>query len=593
MITSPEKIRFRILVPIGCVVLLILFGGVSSIYWLQYLENESNSHKKTSAVKSHFKHQISHETQLLGSLLEFIKEDKKLAQLWLQKDRDALLKYSIPLLERIKTWNRVTHIYFIATDKTCFLRTHKPDSYGDIIDRYTMNRAVATGSLASGLELGRFGLLSIRMVQPWIIDGKLAGYLELAMEIDHILLQVAKESEVMLMLAINKQNIDRNKWEEGQKMIGHNAEWDRFEKVVICDSSEDMSTFPLDRNLNFRGADIEKPVKLASGGHYFNRVLIPQKDVSGKEVGGIIVLNDITDSIDKMHALSFRLIIFSISIAGILFLFFNTYVRNIQNGLISAREELLREIEGHKKTTMSLLEAKEIAEAANKDLESFSYSVTHDLRSPLTLINGYVSLLLETYGSKLDDSGRDYLQTVLSRCEQMDEFIDDMLTFSRANQEIIRRDPVDLSSMARIIMADHQLAEPERKLTLTIADGLSAKGNPQLLRTAMENLLGNAWKFSARKSESIIEFGTLVRENTRVFFVRDNGAGFDMKHADDLFIPLKRLHRRNDFEGSGIGLATVEKIITRHGGQIWAEGVPGEGAVFFFTIPDDVDNCTS
>ncbi|HKW85545.1 MAG TPA: MASE1 domain-containing protein [Nitrospiraceae bacterium] len=224
-------------------------------------------------------------------------------------------------------------------------------------------------------------------------------------------------------------------------------------------------------------------------------------------------------------------------------------------------------------------------EAANKELESFSYSVSHDLRAPLRSIDGFSLALLEDCADKLDAQGKDYLRRVRDATQRMARLIDDLLNLARVTREEMRRDRVDLSALARSIAADLKKTQPGRKVTFTIEDGVVANGDARLLRVALENLLGNAWKFTSKRPRTTIEFG-ITKQNGKpaAYFVRDDGAGFDIAYARKLFGAFQRLHSSNEFEGTGIGLATVKRVIRRHGGHVWAESAEGQGATFYFTL---------
>jgi len=235
-----------------------------------------------------------------------------------------------------------------------------------------------------------------------------------------------------------------------------------------------------------------------------------------------------------------------------------------------------------------LLEAKEAVEAANLELEAFSYSVAHDLRSPLRAIDGFSQALLEDYGPKLEGDGRDYLQRVRASAQHMAELIDDLLTLSRVTRAEMRRERVDVSDLARTIMARLQTVAPERRVEVVIPDGLAGSGDPGLLGVVLENLLGNAWKFTSKRKEARIEVGATHQDGAKAFFVRDDGAGFDMAYASRLFGVFQRLHHVNEFEGTGIGLATVQRIVKRHGGRVWATGEIDRGATFYFTLAEEV-----
>lgn len=221
--------------------------------------------------------------------------------------------------------------------------------------------------------------------------------------------------------------------------------------------------------------------------------------------------------------------------------------------------------------------------AANRELETFAYSVSHDLRAPVRAIQGFGTRLLEEYGGSLDTEGRRYLGCINGAVLRMGELIDALLKLSRVTRGELAIEEVNMSALAWDVVTDLTRSEPLRKVAVVIGEGLIAKGDSALLRIALENLLGNAWKFTSRREQARIEFGAECSHGLS-FFVRDDGVGFDMKHAARLFTPFHRLHTAAEFSGTGIGLATVQRIVERHGGRIWAESTPGFGATFHFTL---------
>jgi PAS domain S-box-containing protein len=224
-------------------------------------------------------------------------------------------------------------------------------------------------------------------------------------------------------------------------------------------------------------------------------------------------------------------------------------------------------------------------EAANHELESFSYSVSHDLRAPLRSIDGFSQALMEDYHDRLDAQAQDYLQRICGATQRMSELIDALLRLSRVTRAEVQREALDLSAMAWTVAAELRRQDPARAVEFVVTPRLSAEGDARLLRIVMENLLGNAWKFTAQRDRARIQFGARVLpDGTEAFFVHDNGAGFDMTYADKLFGAFQRLHSMREFPGTGIGLATVQRIIRRHGGRVWAEGKVEEGATFYFTL---------
>lgn len=227
-------------------------------------------------------------------------------------------------------------------------------------------------------------------------------------------------------------------------------------------------------------------------------------------------------------------------------------------------------------------------EGTNRELEAFSYSVSHDLRAPLRTIDGFSQILQEDYEDVLDEEGMDYLGRVRAASRHMATLIDDLLDLSRVGRRPLRREPVDLSQLAAGIIEDFRASQPEREVEFVSGEDIVAWGDVSLLKVALENLLGNAWKFTAREPEARIEFGADRKPGpgflAPVYYVRDNGAGFDPAYSDKLFGAFQRLHTQDEFEGTGIGLATVARIVHRHGGRVWAEGRVGEGATFCFTL---------
>jgi PAS domain S-box-containing protein len=224
-------------------------------------------------------------------------------------------------------------------------------------------------------------------------------------------------------------------------------------------------------------------------------------------------------------------------------------------------------------------------EFSNRELEAFAYTVAHDLRAPLRSIASFSDALLEDCAGQIDALGQDYLRRIVGGARRMSELIDGILSLSRVNSTALTARQCDLSAMARTVLEQLQALQPERSVRVTIEEGLVDQGDPQLLRSVLENLLGNAWKFTRGRPQAEIEFSATRDENgRRVYRVRDNGAGFDMAFRDKLFGVFQRLHTQQEFEGNGVGLAAVQRIVRRHGGRIWGEGQPGQGASFFFTL---------
>jgi DNA-binding response OmpR family regulator len=259
--------------------------------------------------------------------------------------------------------------------------------------------------------------------------------------------------------------------------------------------------------------------------------------------------------------------------------------RRVRNRLLHSELEV-----AEARSARELAEAKaslvEELEYKNRELEAFSYSVSHDLRAPLRSIDGFSQALLEDYEPRLDETGKNYLHRIRAGAQRMSALIEDMLLLARISRTEVNRALIDLSELARDVSNELKLQHPDRTVALQIEAGLVAQADFGLMRVLLDNLLGNAWKFTARADEARVEFKIHSRDADTVFSIEDNGAGFDMAHAASLFQPFRRLHGSSEFPGTGIGLATVKRVVDHHGGRIWAEGETGKGARIFFTIPD-------
>ena len=262
----------------------------------------------------------------------------------------------------------------------------------------------------------------------------------------------------------------------------------------------------------------------------------------------------------------------------------NSERKQILDLLLSVYENAIQQNHQLIEAQASLQRSNEHLISMNRDLEAFSYTISHDLRTPLNHISISAQLLHQHYMDKLDEAGASYVETIHSTTRSMAEMINDLLQFSRTGTINIHPQPIDLSEMCRKVMQWIHQDSPERVIEVRIDDNMQLTGDQILLMVVVKNLLGNAWKYTSKIKHPAIDVSSIKKDNQTIFCVRDNGAGFDQARATNLFTPFIRLHSQEDFPGTGVGLATAKRIIERHGGKIWAEGEPGKGASFFFTI---------
>lgn len=258
-----------------------------------------------------------------------------------------------------------------------------------------------------------------------------------------------------------------------------------------------------------------------------------------------------------------------------------------RNRLESEREARVQAELEQQRLNQELARQKESLDGISRELESFSYSISHDLRAPLRHLIGFSGALLEDYGQGLEPTAKSYLDCIARAGRKMENLVDALLTLSRIGRQDMTLLKLDLGQIARSYSSCIRESDPARKVTFRIGEDLSARGDAVLMRTALEHLMENAWKFTGKKESATIEVGCSEEQGGRVYYVRDNGAGFDMRFADRLFSPFQRMHREEEFPGLGIGLALVQRIINRHGGRIWVEAEPDKGATFYFTLGTD------
>jgi len=336
-----EIIKWRILFPIMLAIFFLMLGAVAGFHKYQQAELNATVKNSRNSIDRMLRNAIDRDAELLSALTVSLKEDKRIQKAWLEKDRKELLRITEPIFEDLRVKYRVTHFYFHDTERICFLRVHNPPRFGDLINRFTMEDAVKKGTPVYGLELGPFGTFALRTVHPWLINGKLAGYIELGEEIEHLTPRLSEELGVELVLSIDKKHIDRSKWKEGLKMMGRTGNWDQFSDFIVIDRTIDIYSPEINDSMKKshpEHADMLPDVE--SNSQRYRCGFAPLIDAAGTHVGDAVVVKDITTELTEMRNLTLVIILGSLITGGFLFLFFYKYVGSMEINLLKSRNDL-------------------------------------------------------------------------------------------------------------------------------------------------------------------------------------------------------------------------------------------------------------
>jgi signal transduction histidine kinase len=576
------QLRLLVLLPIivtFSLALSLIVYSTNTFFNYQFTEENKAT---TLRVQRSFEEQITHDISDITGLLQLIENKPEIISAWQQQDRQQLSNAAAEIYKTINAVFDITHFYFHSLDGKNFLRVHRPGRFGDNIQRKTLLAARRTGKLRAGLEVVTFGQFVLRIVQPWTINGKLVGYLELGKEITHITRGLKAITNAEIVTLIDKQLINKKDW---QQVFGSQFDWQQFDKWVVASSTlttipDNLDLFPQQNSRVRKSSNKHKNDQTYTASHF---VL---KDFSKSDVGRMVVIQDITASYEQLRNLLTNIAIIGSMIILLISIGYFIYLGRIEDRLAMANRTLYQKIGEHKLAENKLRINRDELASINRELESYSYSIAHDLRAPLRSVTSFSQIVLEDAKDKLNEDETDNLNRVVAASIRMAELIDDILQLSRITREELSRKEINLSKLVE--RSQHQLAsqDPNRKVEWDIQADIVVNADPRLMERAIENLINNAWKYTGHTDNAKITFGTISKNNETIYFVRDNGAGFDMNYAHKLFATFQRLHNPREFTGSGVGLAIVLRVIQRHRGRIWGEGEVGKGAAFYFTLPD-------
>ncbi|MFH1615362.1 MAG: ATP-binding protein [Planctomycetota bacterium] len=602
MKTNNEKIKIRILIPVALAIIILLAVSILSMGWLQRRNITEEVKNCRDGVQILFEEQLKEDSRLLNGLIDFLKEDKRLQDAWLKKNRDLLLSYARPLFENMRSQYRVTHFYFHGLDKVCFLRVHEPSRYGDHINRFTMGGAVREGKPVYGIELGPLGTFTLRVVYPWWIDDKLVGYIELGEEIEHITQDIKKSLDVELFVAINKSYLSRPGWEEGMKMLGRNENWDLLPNFVIVDHTFKEISAKIAQNVapdHTKHKDLLPEIQINN--RNYRTGFVPCLDAGGHDVGDIIVMKDITERQASLRILSAILAAICMAIGTIIFILLYFYINRIEHRLITAHAKLKTEIKERERTEEKLQHAHDELEVkvkertaelaatvekltvSNRELKEFAYIAAHDLKSPVRAIGSLAGMISNECRDILNEQCKEELDMLVQRTERMNDFISGILKYATLGHVAVQNEKVDINDVVN--WAIDQVETSKETIEITMETELPVvMGQRTHIIQIFQNLLDNAIKYMD-KPKGQIRIGCVEKDDFWEFSVADNGPGIEEKYFDKIFQIFQTLTRRDEIESTGIGLSLVRKIVELYGGKVWVKSKIGEGSTFFFTLP--------
>jgi signal transduction histidine kinase len=629
MQTDEQKIRIKIpiLTPVILAVLILLSFSILGVFWLQRRNNIDRVRMKVEETRLFYDRYLDTDVRLMNGIFDFIKEKGDLKDAWLAKDRDKLLELAKPIFESIRSKCNVTHLYFHDLDRTCFLRVHNPAKYGDFITRPTMDSAHEQKQPAWGTEFGPYGTFTLRVVHPWLIDGKLSGYIELGEEVSNILPVLKDILGVELFVTVNKRYLTRADWEEGMRMMGReNANWDLLSKSVIVDSTfENLSEESL-QGMEVIGRHDKSLFDVVIKHRSYKGGFVPLVDAGHLYIGDIVVMKDVTQMDVAVKLFSIMLTSVCIIVGVVLWAMFYVYIRHIESKLTGVYIDLHDQVEKRRQADEELQRAydrmelnvaertselsKEVAErkktehvlqelnkelettiksltTANQELEQFAFITSHHLREPVRKISIFGRLLANSLVGNLDNDQRENLNFMIDGANKIEQMVKGLKLYLQTSTDKMEFEDVDLNLILEKIKRLDLVAELEQThgTILVPRKLLVISGCSVQIRQVMQQIIANSLRYRQEgiSPEIVVQAYRENNETVRIE-IEDNGIGIKEEYLGDIFNPFRCFQAEHGSDGVGIGLTVCKKIIKRHGGEMGIRSVYGHGTTIWFTL---------
>jgi signal transduction histidine kinase len=641
MTRSTIHIRKAILLPLAFALLFLLAFSISGAYWLQRHQFDQNIHQQLNSVQQLFNTTLRNEAEHLNTFIDFVMDDPKVYHAFLAKDRQLLYENTRSIFRNIENRHYITHFYFHDLDKTCFLRVHKPSSHGDLIDRYTLEKAAAGGTVAYGIELGPFGTLTLRVVHPWMVNNKLIGYIEMGREVEYIIPAMKEILGYDFFFLVNIRHLNRQMWEEGLKISGRQGRWEEIPRHVIIGRTMDFVPQEINSYINnMPHAEKENLIfKITEGNKKYRGGFSPLKVASGEEIGEIIAIRDFTADVEKQQV-STILVIVCMAVLSLLFLLFYFHIGRMEKRLIKIHDFLTEEIEIRKNVEMELQQhkasledtvsqrtaeltetnrrlqieiterkyAEENLQHAHDKLEErvaersealertynqllhaeklsaigkLAASIAHEFNNPIFGIRNVLDGLRKRL--TLTEKNRELVNLAVKECDRVAKLTQDLQSFNRPTSGLMTTLDVHEAIEDMLLLVKKDFSRKNIKVEKYFAGDLPPiQAIADQIKQVMLNMLNNAGA-SMPVEGGGITITTEKQLDQIAIRITDTGGGITPDDMDRIFEPF--FSTKPAVKGTGLGLSVSYGIIKRHGGRIEVASSPGKGTAFTILLP--------